>query len=70
MILTPEELVSLTGRRRSHAQARVLRHMGVEFRQRPDGSLAVARAHIETVLGVVPASTKVKDFELDLSAVS
>lgn len=68
MILTQEQLSELTGRRRHDAQAKVLRHMGIEFRQRPDGSLAVARAHVDAMLCVAPAAT-VKNFELDLSAV-
>lgn len=70
MILTPEELVDLTKRQRSNAQAKVLRHLGIEFKPRPDGSLVVARASVDAALGLSPSSAKIKDFELDLSAVS
>jgi hypothetical protein len=35
---------------------RVLRAMGVEHRVRPDGSVAVARAHIERIFGVSAVS--------------
>lgn len=63
MILTQEQVSELTGRRRRDAQAKVLRHMGIEFRRRPDGSLAVSRAHVDAVLGV-PAHGKAKEFEL------
>jgi hypothetical protein len=63
MILTQEQVAELTDRRRRDSQAKVLRHMGIEFRQRPDGSLAVSRAHVDAVLGVA-AQGKVKEFEL------
>jgi hypothetical protein len=63
MILTQEQLSELTGRRRHDAQAKVLRHMGIEFRQRPDGSLAVSLAHVDSVLGA-PARGKANEFEL------
>lgn len=69
MILSKEEVATLTGRTRSDAQARVLNGMGIEHRRRPDGSLVVARAHVDAQLGVVAASSKVKSFTLDLSAV-
>ena len=45
--LTPEEIAQLTNRLRRNAQVRVLRFMGVEHRTRPDGSVAVMRAHVE-----------------------
>lgn len=63
MILTQEQISELTGRRRRDAQAKVLRYMGIEFRQRPDGSLAVSQAHVDAVLGA-PAHGKAKEFEL------
>lgn len=63
MILTQDQLSELTGRRRHDAQAKVLRHMGIEFRQRPDGSLAVSKAHVDAVLGV-PMQGRAQEFEL------
>lgn len=52
MILTDEELKDLTGRQRKDAQVRVLRFMGIEHRIRPNGSIAVLKAHVEQVLGI------------------
>lgn len=51
MFLTPTELADLTGKVRSSAQVRALRAMGVEHRVRPDGTVAVLRAHVESLLG-------------------
>ena len=45
------ELVKLTKRKKHSAQAKVLRFMGIEYKPRPDGSLAVSRAHVEKILG-------------------
>jgi len=49
-LLSPVELAELTGRRRHDAQARTLRGMGIEHKIRPDGTIAVLRAHAEQVL--------------------
>lgn len=51
MFLTREELKALTGRTQRPAQVAALRHMGIEHRVRPDGSVAVLRAHVERLLG-------------------
>lgn len=69
MILTPEEIVELTGRTRANAQARVLNALGIPHRPRPDGSLVVARASVDAALGVAQKQAKVEGFELDLSTV-
>ena len=69
MILTPDELTELTGRRRSDAQARVLRFMGIEHRRRPDGSLAVSSAHVDALLGVTQERSIPKEIEPNWSAV-
>jgi hypothetical protein len=58
MILTPDELEQLTGRIRADAQARALRHMGIDHKLRPDGSVAVLRSHAERVLGGAPVQAK------------
>lgn len=52
MFLTKAELEALTGKQRRDTQARVLRFMGIEHKIRPDGSLAVLRAHVEQELGM------------------
>jgi hypothetical protein len=51
MILSPKELIDLTGRTRKDAQVCALRFMGIEHRLRPDGSVVVSRSHVERILG-------------------
>ena len=50
MFLDDKELIDLTHKTRSKAQAAALRGMGIEHRVRPDGSIAVLRSHIEKLL--------------------
>ena len=47
MILTPQEIRELTQRARPAWQVRVLDHIGVPYRRRPDGTLIVMRSHVE-----------------------
>jgi hypothetical protein len=51
MFLDSDEVRELTARMQHVAQAKALRAMGIEHRARPDGTLAVLRAHVEQVLG-------------------
>ncbi|MDB6063327.1 MAG: hypothetical protein JWM78_3430 [Verrucomicrobiaceae bacterium] len=51
-ILTDPEIQELTRWKRRDKQIIELRKMGVRFLVRSDGSIAVARAHIESLLGV------------------
>jgi hypothetical protein len=55
LFLTTMEIDHLTDkdgkRRRPSTQAAVLRSMGIEFKQRPDGSLVVLREHALHLLG-------------------
>lgn len=53
IVLTKDELRELTQRNRRDAQVCVLRHMGIEHRIRPDGTVVVLRAHVDAVLGGV-----------------
>lgn len=46
MILSPEDLRELTDKRRVDAQARELRHMGIPYRKRTDGTLVVLEADV------------------------
>lgn len=55
MFLDAEEIRELTCRVQRAAQAKVLLGMGIEHRKRPDGTLAVMRAHVEKSFGVAPA---------------
>jgi hypothetical protein len=47
--LSDEEVQALTQRKIRKSQAMVLRAMGIEHRVRPDGSVAILRAHITKV---------------------
>lgn len=69
MILTAEELASLTRRTRSDAQARALNAMGIPHKRRADGSIVVSRTHVDEWLGV-KAEKRASDFELDVGAVA
>ncbi len=69
MILTPAELVELTGKKTRAAQAQVLRFMGVEHRCRPDGSLVVLKSHVDLVFGAV-ADQKDPQYEPNWSAIN
>ena len=40
-ILAREEVEKLTGKKRCHAQVRELNHMGIDYRQRSDGSVVI-----------------------------
>jgi len=51
LLLTDKELIELTGRSRRCAQVRVLCYMGIEHKVRPDGSVAVLKAHVDKVMG-------------------
>jgi hypothetical protein len=46
-----------------------LRFMGIEHRIRPDGTVAVLKAHVEQSLGLKSGST-IKESEPDWSAIS
>jgi hypothetical protein len=64
MILTASDLIDLTGRQRPRWQARVLDHLGIPYRSRPDGSLVVLRAHVEHL----PAARQAREPALRLDA--
>jgi hypothetical protein len=68
MLLSPAEIRELTGRSRRDAQARALRGMGIEHKVRPDGTIAVSRAHVERVLGgEIGGSVRMRKTEPDFS---
>jgi hypothetical protein len=56
--LDSDEIRELTCRVQRAAQVRVLRGIGIEHRVRPDGSVAVMRAHAEKVFGAAPAAVQ------------
>lgn len=51
LFLQAEEIDQLTGKKRHRSQAYALTMMGIHHVLRPDGSLAVLRAHVDTVFG-------------------
>jgi len=64
MFLDDDELRSMTHRVQRAAQARMLRSMGIAFKQRADGTLAVLRAHVEKEFGAgKERQQKVKEFQ-------
>lgn len=66
MFLSYTELVELTFKRRASSQAKVLTAMGIQYRFRTDGSLAVSKTHVEQTLGVVALSGAQKTREPEL----
>jgi len=69
LTLTPEELIDLTHRTRPKAQLRALRAMGIEARQRPDGSVAVLRTAVEASMGgATPNRNTIRKTEPDWEA--
>jgi hypothetical protein len=63
MFLDDDELKSMTKRVQRAAQAKMLRSMGIAFKHRADGTLAVLRAHVEKEFGAgKDRQPKVKDF--------
>ena len=58
--LQPDEIRSLTDRKRRVAQVKVLRSMGIEHKVRPDGGIAVLRAHITKVFDGAPETNSQK----------
>ncbi len=69
MILDRHELIALTGRERRDAQIRALRYMGIEHRVRPDGTVAVLKAHVQQSLGLKAPVDAIKESEPDWSAI-
>jgi len=71
MLLTPEEIVALTGYVRSDAQMRALRELGIIAKQRPaDGQVLVFREHVEEIMGVTRIKQSVNQaFEIDQSLI-
>ncbi|MFO0521296.1 MAG: DUF4224 domain-containing protein [bacterium] len=56
LTLTPDELLEVTGRVRSTAQARTLAALGIPYRLRPDGTVLVFRADLHATPNPRPTS--------------
>ena len=67
--LNRQELTELTHKIRPSAQARALGEMGIEYRVRPDGSVAVLKSVVEKALGGVDRATHPKEFSVNLEGV-
>jgi len=64
MFLDDDEVRSMTHRVQRAAQAKMLRSMGIAFKQRADGTLAVLRAHVEKEFGAgAERKSKAKEFQ-------
>ncbi len=63
-ILNREEIIRLTGKQTKPAQARILRHMGIDFRIRPDGEIIVVDTDLP-LTAVVGRKSKHKEFTID-----
>lgn len=51
MFLNESQLKELTNKHQSAAQARQLDFMGIEYKKRGDGSIAVLQSHIDKLFG-------------------
>lgn len=69
MMLTNDELVQLTGKRAKNAQIRALRFMCIDHKIRPDGSVAVLRAHVDHVMGGGMHLSQPKEMEPNWEAI-
>lgn len=58
--LSEEELVELTNKKRRPSQVCVLRFMGIAHKIRPDGSIAVMRAHAEREFCATEPTTRAR----------
>ncbi len=56
--LSENELIEVTGKKRSSVQVRILRQLGFEVKVRPDGYPLVAREHYLRVMGVFDKTNK------------
>jgi len=59
-----QELFEITDKKQPAAQVRVLRAMGIEHRQRPNGTVFVLRSHVDHLLGA-PEAKRPDDSEWD-----
>lgn len=63
MFLTEDDLTELTGKRQNAARIRALNGMGIQHKMRPDGSIAVLRAHVERIFGEAPKKNETAEWK-------
>ncbi len=68
LTLSEKELRELTQRQKYTAQVKVLRAMGIEHRIRPDGTVAVLRSHLESLMGGARKTRKETEWQPNWSA--
>lgn len=68
LTLSPDELRELTHRQMPSAQIRALRSMGIEHKVRPDGTVAVLRAHVDSAMGAPRERHKADEWQPNWSA--
>lgn len=70
LILTADDLIAITRRTRPSGQRRVLDALDIPYRVHPfDGTLIVARAAVETMLGVQPGPEPEPVYEVNVEAI-
>lgn len=62
--LSDAEIIELTNRKQRPKQIEALRQMNVRFLVRADGSIAIARAHVEMLLGVSSGAKREPELRL------
>lgn len=62
--LSDTEIIELTNRKQRPKQIEALQSMGVRYLVRADGSIAIARAHVEMLLGVSSKPTREPELRL------
>lgn len=62
--LSDAEIIELTNRKQRPKQIEALHKMGVRFLVRADGSIAIARAHVENLLGVASKASREPELRL------
>lgn len=51
MFLDTDEIINLTNRKRRAAQKIMLNALGIQYKTRADGSIAILRSHVEKEFG-------------------
>lgn len=70
MFLTRAQLIELTGYSKYAAQARALNTMGIAYKRRADGSIAVLTTHVEREMGGTATSKAPKRVEPNWGALN
>jgi hypothetical protein len=60
MFLDQDEIIELTNRKRRDAQKIMLNSLGITYKVRADGSIAILRAHVEKEFGGNTPEKKMK----------